>query len=94
MTVPLIEPEEGASTSGGTVAATATDDGAGAASTAEAPAPTNPIDVFFAGTRWRRDDVVFLLAAINLVLVLINLWTMIRNTKTTNRVLEVGLDGV
>ncbi|USZ73238.1 hypothetical protein [Natronosalvus halobius] len=78
---PLIVPEDGASTTGGQVAATgaytttSTPDGAAGANSA------NPVDEFFAGTRWRRDDVVFALAALNLVLVLINIWTSLQVRK-------------
>lgn len=37
------------------------------------PPPPNPVDQAFAGTRWRREDVAFLLSALNLLLMLLTI---------------------
>ncbi|WP_306056978.1 hypothetical protein [Natronococcus wangiae] len=78
---PLIVPKDGASTTGGQATATGAYTTTSTADGAAGTDPTNPVDEFFAGTRWRRDDVVFALAALNLVLVLINIWTSLQVRK-------------
>lgn len=81
MTRPLLEPHDyKRGTTGPAVTTTATVGGAGAATTQQIDGEEvpNPIDALFAGMRWRREDVLFLLAALNLLIVLAQLWTVIR----------------
>lgn len=73
MSRPLIENHEPSSTSGD-VTTTGYTGGYKAGGNADHPAP-NPIDQFFAGTRWRREDIVFAMAVVNLLLVLVNVYT-------------------
>ncbi|MCJ0620112.1 hypothetical protein JZX76_11500 [Haloarcula hispanica] len=81
---PLLEPhdhvEGGTGTSGYQVTTATTTGSAGAAGIAgdSGGVPPNPIDSLFAGTRWRRDDVAFVYAILTLLLVLLQVWTIIR----------------
>lgn len=80
----MIEDHEMGTTSG---VGTADWDGAATA------VPENPIDAFFAGSRWRREDVIFAVSALNLLVVLIAIATMIYNNHRTTRLLEVSALG-
>lgn len=80
MTRPLLEPHDyqrGTTRQPLTTTTLAGDAGAGTAQQPDTGHP-NPIDALFAGSRWRRDDVIILLAALNLLIVLAQLWTVMR----------------
>lgn len=85
MSRPLIEDYEVQATTGGpSVTSGSTYDGYGYAGTYESngqPEKPNPIDAFFAGSRWKREDVMFILALLNGLLLLSSLWTAYKVTK-------------
>ena len=83
MSRPLIEDYEVSATTGGQAAtsgAYTTYDAGTYESTGQQDRP-NPIDAFFEGSRWRRDDVIFVLALLNLLFLLSSLWTAYQVTK-------------
>lgn len=77
---PLIEPYDIDATTGGQTATSGGVYGYAGAYGSGQQAP-NPIDAFFAGSRWRRDDVVFVLALLNLLFLLSSLWTAYQVTR-------------
>lgn len=88
MSRPLIESYEVDATTGGQTATsgsgtyTTFGGAAGTYGSNGQPEKPNPIDAFFTGSRWKRDDVMFVLAALNLVFVLSSLWTAYQVTKS------------
>lgn len=80
MTRPLLEPHDYQPGTTRQPVTTTTQAGNAGASAPQQPhgGQPNPIDALFAGSRWRRDDVIILLAALNLLIVLAQLWTVMR----------------
>jgi hypothetical protein len=81
---PLLEPHDvdDGSGSGQYAVTTTSSSSSGAGSAQQAgETPPNPIDALFAGTRWKREDLMFVYAALTLLLLLLQVWTILKVRK-------------
>jgi hypothetical protein len=86
---PLIEPHDTAAITTTTMA----DVGGAEGGQGDGSEMQSPIDAFFAGTRWRRDDVIVVLAGMQLLLLLIRLYILMRNDNAVIGGIALGTGG-